>query len=104
MASKYLNDCYLFNSQWAILTEIFNLADVALIEREFLAVIDFDLTICTEDILRFEAELCQKKSNAGDASEITKRTVAAMFWITGSERALLYRMCLALLCISICYW
>jgi hypothetical protein len=50
VASKYLNDSTLKNVHWALCTGVFGKRDVGRIEREFLDVLDFELSI-TEDAL-----------------------------------------------------
>ncbi|KAI6036398.1 hypothetical protein BKA83DRAFT_4162287 [Pisolithus microcarpus] len=50
-ANKYLNDSTLKNVQWAYCTGVFGKRDVGRIEREFLQVLDFELSISEDDIL-----------------------------------------------------
>ncbi|KAF6746075.1 hypothetical protein DFP72DRAFT_823451 [Ephemerocybe angulata] len=50
-ASKYLNDSTLKNVHWAMCTGIFGKSDVGRIEREFLAVLDWDLGVSEREIL-----------------------------------------------------
>jgi hypothetical protein len=50
-ASKYLNDSSLKNVHWAVCTGVFGKRDVGRIEREFLDVLDFELSITESDIL-----------------------------------------------------
>ncbi|KAJ7694047.1 hypothetical protein B0H14DRAFT_3175155 [Mycena olivaceomarginata] len=45
VASKYLNDSTLKNVHWALCTEIFGKSDIGLVEREFLEVLDFQLSV-----------------------------------------------------------
>ncbi|KIK30990.1 hypothetical protein PISMIDRAFT_5554, partial [Pisolithus microcarpus 441] len=47
----YLNDSTLKNVQWAYCTGVFGKRDVGRIEREFLQVLDFELSISEDDIL-----------------------------------------------------
>lgn len=50
LASKYLNDSSLKNVHWALCTGVFGRRDVARIEREFLEVLDFELSVHTEHL------------------------------------------------------
>ncbi|KAI5122215.1 hypothetical protein M0805_002704 [Coniferiporia weirii] len=52
LASKYLNDASLKNAHWALCTGVFGRRDVARIEREFLEVLDFELSVKEKDIVR----------------------------------------------------
>ncbi|KAH0827115.1 hypothetical protein J3R83DRAFT_4803 [Lanmaoa asiatica] len=51
VASKYLNDSTLKNIHWALCTGVFGKRDVGRIEREFLDVLDFELSVTEDDIL-----------------------------------------------------
>lgn len=51
VASKYLNDSSLKNVHWAVCTGVFGKRDIGRIEREFLDVLDFDLSISENDIM-----------------------------------------------------
>ncbi|KAI6150575.1 hypothetical protein BKA82DRAFT_64240, partial [Pisolithus tinctorius] len=51
IAHKYLNDSTLKNVQWAFCTGVFGKRDTGRIEREFLQVLDFELSISEDDIL-----------------------------------------------------
>ncbi|KAF8559854.1 hypothetical protein OG21DRAFT_1493123 [Imleria badia] len=51
VASKYLNDSTLKNIHWALCTGVFGKRDVGRIEREFLDVLDFELSVTEADIL-----------------------------------------------------
>ncbi|KAG6829877.1 hypothetical protein H0H92_003222 [Tricholoma furcatifolium] len=51
VASKYLNDSTLKNVHWALCTGVFGKRDVGRIEREFLDVLDFQLSITEDDLL-----------------------------------------------------
>ncbi|KAI1782890.1 hypothetical protein LXA43DRAFT_851720, partial [Ganoderma leucocontextum] len=51
VAQKYLNDAAMKNVHWALCTRIFGKGDVGVIEREFLAVLDFELSISEADLL-----------------------------------------------------
>jgi len=51
VASKYLNDSSLKNVHWAVCTGVFGKRDVGRIEREFLDVLDFELSITENDIM-----------------------------------------------------
>jgi hypothetical protein len=50
-ASKYLNDSTLKNVHWALCTGVFGKRDVGRIEREFLAVLDWELNVSENEIL-----------------------------------------------------
>jgi len=51
VASKYLNDSSLKNVHWAVCTGVFGKRDVGRIEREFLDVLDFELSITEDDVM-----------------------------------------------------
>jgi len=51
VASKYLNDSSLKNVHWAVCTGVFGKRDIGRIEREFLDVLDFELSITENDIM-----------------------------------------------------
>jgi len=51
VASKFSNDSTLKNVHWALCTGVFGKRDVGRIEREFLDVLDFDLSVTEDDIL-----------------------------------------------------
>jgi hypothetical protein len=51
VASKYLNDVTMKNVHWAECTGIFGKADISLIEREFLEVLDFELRVKEDSIM-----------------------------------------------------
>ncbi|KIK37927.1 hypothetical protein CY34DRAFT_91859 [Suillus luteus UH-Slu-Lm8-n1] len=51
VASKFSNDSTLKNVHWALCTGVFGKRDVGRIEREFLDVLDFDLSLTEDDIL-----------------------------------------------------
>ncbi|KAH9950325.1 hypothetical protein B0H21DRAFT_785651 [Amylocystis lapponica] len=51
VANKYLNDSTLKNVHWALCTGVFGKRDVGRIEREFLDVLDFELSISEADLL-----------------------------------------------------
>jgi hypothetical protein len=55
IASKYLNDSTLKNVHWALCTGVFGKRDVGRIEREFLDVLDWELSISEDDILSHHA-------------------------------------------------
>ncbi|KAI0309182.1 hypothetical protein OF83DRAFT_1179929 [Amylostereum chailletii] len=57
VASKYLNDSSLKNVHWAMCTGVFGKRDIGRIEREFLDVLDWDLSITEADVLAHHAEL-----------------------------------------------
>ncbi|KZV62414.1 hypothetical protein PENSPDRAFT_591441 [Peniophora sp. CONT] len=50
-ASKFTNDSCLRNVHWAVVSNMFGHRDVGRIEREFLAVLDFELGITESDVL-----------------------------------------------------
>ncbi|KAF9647819.1 hypothetical protein BDM02DRAFT_2497184 [Thelephora ganbajun] len=50
LASKYTNDSTLKNSHWAIATGLFGKRDIGRVEREFLDVLDWELTVSESDI------------------------------------------------------
>ncbi|CAK5266196.1 unnamed protein product [Mycena citricolor] len=52
VASKYANDSTLKNVHWALCTGVFGKRDVGRIEREFLEVLDWELNVKEEDVLR----------------------------------------------------
>ncbi|KAF9043844.1 hypothetical protein BDZ89DRAFT_1034335 [Hymenopellis radicata] len=49
VASKFINDASPKNWQWAACTKTFEIAELAHIEHEFLAALDFDLNVTTSD-------------------------------------------------------
>ncbi|TEB39596.1 hypothetical protein FA13DRAFT_1596997, partial [Coprinellus micaceus] len=49
-ASKYLNDSTLKNVHWALCTGVFGKRDVGRIEREFLAVLDWELGVSEGEV------------------------------------------------------
>ncbi|KAF9246243.1 hypothetical protein BU15DRAFT_85023 [Melanogaster broomeanus] len=51
VASKYLHDSTLKNIHWALCTGVFGKRDVGRIEREFLDVLNFELSVTEDDIL-----------------------------------------------------
>jgi hypothetical protein len=55
VASKYLNDSTLKNIHWALVTSLFGKRDIGRIEREFLDVLDWELSISEDDILAHHA-------------------------------------------------
>jgi len=56
-ASKYTQDSCLRNTHWAICTGFWSIRDVGHIEREFLDVLDFELSFTEDDILSHYAPL-----------------------------------------------
>jgi hypothetical protein len=50
-AAKYTNDCTLKNVHWAICSGVFGRRDVGRMEREFIDVLDWDLSISESEIL-----------------------------------------------------
>ncbi|KIY71088.1 hypothetical protein CYLTODRAFT_419225 [Cylindrobasidium torrendii FP15055 ss-10] len=57
LASKYLNDSTLKNVHWAICTGVFGKRDIGRIEREFLDVLDFELSVTEDQLLSHQAGL-----------------------------------------------
>ncbi|RDX49833.1 hypothetical protein OH76DRAFT_1381898 [Lentinus brumalis] len=51
LANKYLNDSTLKNVHWALCTGVFGKRDIGRIEREFLDVLDFELSVHEADLL-----------------------------------------------------
>ncbi|TRM59192.1 hypothetical protein BD626DRAFT_409246 [Schizophyllum amplum] len=51
VASKYTNDSTLKNVHWALCTGVFGKRDVGRIEREFLEVLNFELSVSEADIM-----------------------------------------------------
>ncbi|KAI0086244.1 hypothetical protein BDY19DRAFT_895332 [Irpex rosettiformis] len=51
LANKYCNDSTLKNVHWALCTGVFGKRDIGRIEREFLDVLDYELSISESDIL-----------------------------------------------------
>ncbi|KAI0672652.1 hypothetical protein C8Q78DRAFT_671394 [Trametes maxima] len=51
VANKYLNDSTLKNVHWALCTGVFGKRDIGRIEREFLDVLDFELSVSEADLL-----------------------------------------------------
>jgi len=51
LASKYSNDSSLKNAHWALCSGVFGRRDVGRIEREFLDVLNFDLSISESELL-----------------------------------------------------
>lgn len=51
LANKYCNDSTLKNIHWALCTGVFGKRDVGRIEREFLDVLDYELTLHESDLL-----------------------------------------------------
>lgn len=48
------------NDGWALYTELFTIRSICLIEREFLQVLDFDLSVLEEDLLDHHRRVYQK--------------------------------------------
>ncbi|KZV71601.1 hypothetical protein PENSPDRAFT_650465 [Peniophora sp. CONT] len=59
VASKYTNDSTLKNVHWAMCTSIFGKRDIGRIEREFLAVLDWELSISEADVLSHHVQLSE---------------------------------------------
>ncbi|KAK6966275.1 alternative cyclin pcl1, partial [Favolaschia claudopus] len=51
VASKYTQDSTLRSAQWAMVTGIFGKGDIGRIEREFLDVLDWELSVAEADLL-----------------------------------------------------
>ncbi|KAJ3855740.1 hypothetical protein EV368DRAFT_25498, partial [Lentinula lateritia] len=51
VATKFLNDSCIPNMHWAQCSRLFGKHDIGRIEREFLEVLDWDLTLTEEDLL-----------------------------------------------------
>lgn len=51
LANKYCNDSTLKNVHWALCTGVFGKRDIGRIEREFLDVLDYELTLHESDLL-----------------------------------------------------
>jgi hypothetical protein len=51
VASKYTNDSTLKNIHWAMVTNTFGKRDIGRIEREFIEVLDWDLSVSETDLL-----------------------------------------------------
>jgi len=54
---QYLNDSTLKNIHWALCTGVFGKRDVGRIEREFLDVLDWELSVSEEDLLVHHADI-----------------------------------------------
>ncbi|KAJ7167361.1 hypothetical protein C8R43DRAFT_877693 [Mycena crocata] len=61
-ASKYTNDSTLKNVHWALCTGVFGQRDVGRIEREFLAVIGWELRVRERGLMRVVEELRMSRS------------------------------------------
>lgn len=57
LASKYTNDSTLKNVHWATCTGLFGKRDIARIEREFLDVLDWELSVSESDLLNLHDSL-----------------------------------------------
>ncbi|KAI0086249.1 hypothetical protein BDY19DRAFT_854168, partial [Irpex rosettiformis] len=51
LADKFCSDITLKNIHWAICSGVFDKRDIGLIEREFLSVLDYELTVQESDLL-----------------------------------------------------
>ncbi|KAJ7651041.1 hypothetical protein FB45DRAFT_1018399 [Roridomyces roridus] len=56
-AAKYTNDSTLKNIHWGMCTGVFGAGDIGRIEREFLEVLDWELGVTEEDLLRYHKGL-----------------------------------------------
>ncbi|KAI0784422.1 hypothetical protein C8Q75DRAFT_810198 [Abortiporus biennis] len=75
VANKFLNDSTLKNIHWSRASGIFRTREITRMEREFLAVLDFQLSITEEDILEHHSSivLATRSSSASLYHRITKR-------------------------------
>ncbi|KAJ7764393.1 hypothetical protein B0H16DRAFT_1368223, partial [Mycena metata] len=64
VASKYTSDSTMKNVHWAACTGIFSTRDICRIEREFLAVLDWELAVSEGDLLAHHAGLISATSNS----------------------------------------
>ncbi|KAJ3752095.1 hypothetical protein EV360DRAFT_24381, partial [Lentinula raphanica] len=55
VATKYLNDDTIYNCDWEVYTEIFKLNEISLIERRFLAALNWDMRVFEGDIMAHHA-------------------------------------------------
>ncbi|KAJ7841759.1 hypothetical protein B0H13DRAFT_2239417 [Mycena leptocephala] len=73
VASKYTNDSTLKNVHWALCTGVFGKRDVGRIEREFLDVLDWDLSVGESDLLaHHEGLLAASQRSSALASRLVK--------------------------------
>jgi hypothetical protein len=68
LAAKYTNDSTLRNVHWALCTRVFGKRDVGRIEREFLQVLNWDLSISEDDILSHHHSICSHAHPLGESS------------------------------------
>ncbi|KAJ7731123.1 hypothetical protein DFH07DRAFT_906161 [Mycena maculata] len=61
-AAKYTNDSTLKNVHWALCTGVFGKRDIGRIEREFLAVLDWELGVAEADLLAHHEALMEAVS------------------------------------------
>jgi len=64
LAAKYTNDSTLRNVHWALCTGVFGKRDVGRIEREFLQVLNWDLSISEDDILSHHHSIYSVRANS----------------------------------------
>ncbi|KAJ7100057.1 hypothetical protein B0H15DRAFT_770671 [Mycena belliarum] len=64
VASKYTNDSTLKNVHWALCSGVFGRRDVGRIEREFLAVLDWELAVASAELLAHHAALADIEVHA----------------------------------------
>ncbi|GJE96370.1 hypothetical protein PsYK624_125650 [Phanerochaete sordida] len=76
LANKYCNDSTLKNVHWALCTGVFGKRDIGRIEREFLDVLDYELTIHEGDLLSHHDALMSLVAPARFAAR-THHTVSA---------------------------
>ncbi|KAI1791762.1 hypothetical protein LXA43DRAFT_392742 [Ganoderma leucocontextum] len=63
LANKYLNDSTLKNVHWALCTGVFGKRDIGRIEREFLDVLDFELSVSEADLLAHHDALLARSAS-----------------------------------------
>ncbi|KAI0005917.1 hypothetical protein BJV74DRAFT_800795 [Russula compacta] len=79
-ASKYLNDSSLKNVHWAVCTGVFGKRDIGRIEREFLDVLDFELSISENDIMAHrDAIIYSTGSPTSSEASFSPRTPSPVF-------------------------
>ncbi|KAK7019516.1 cyclin N-terminal domain-containing protein [Favolaschia claudopus] len=79
VASKYTNDSTLKNVHWALCTGVFGKRDIGRIEREFLDVLDWDLSITETDVMaHHEGLIAAATRSTALASRLIKTTPNTM--------------------------
>ncbi|KAJ7148822.1 hypothetical protein C8R46DRAFT_1310901 [Mycena filopes] len=77
-ASKYTNDSTLKNAHWALCSGVLGKRDVGRIEREFLAVLDWELGVSESDILaHHEGLLAASMRSSTLASRVVRKSAPA---------------------------